>query len=207
MGFSEGNVCCCDGAHAWYALYTRHQHEKSIANMLTNKGFEVFLPLYRVGHRWKDRTKQLSLPLFPTYVFLWSCLARRIDVLKTPGVYEFVGSGGAPSVIPAEEIEAVRRAVATVSSVEPHPFLKCGDWVRVKAGALAGTEGILVRKKNLFRLVLSIELLNRAVALEVDATEVEKVARPGGLARKNEELLRTPAFSRFPSGTSAAVNL
>lgn len=176
---NELNACTCEKPHAWYAIYTRHQHEKAIANILTNKGFEVFLPLYLVGRRWKDRTKQLSLPLFPTYVFLWSCLDRRVDVLKTPGVYQFVGFGGMPSAIPTEEIESVRRAVNTTLSIEPHPFLKCGDWVRVKSGPLTGLEGVLVRKKNLFRLVLSVEMLNRAVALEVDVTKVEKLAKQG----------------------------
>jgi len=207
MSTNEAHACSCGGPHAWFALYTRHQHEKSIANMLTNKGFEVFLPLYVVGHRWKDRTKQLSLPLFPTYVFLWSCLTRRIDVLKTPGIYHFVGLGGMPSVIPTEEIESVRRAVATASSIEPHPLLKCGDWVRVKSGALAGVEGILVRKKNLFRLVLSVELLNRAVALEVDVTKVERVARPGSLSSAHEKLFRPTGFSQGTLATSAAAEL
>ena len=207
LAASEANICGCGGLHAWYALYTRHQHEKSIATTLTNKGFQVFLPLYLVGHRWKDRTKQLSLHLFPTYVFLCSCLSRRLDVLKTPGVYHFVGFGGMPSAIPEEEIESLRRAVATASGIEPHPFLKCGDRVRVKSGALAGVEGMLVRKKNLFRLVLSVELLNRAVAFEIDVTNVEKVASPGPQVSKQPELLKRTDFSRFPSGTGAAAEL
>lgn len=198
------NTCSCGGAHAWYAIYTRHQHEKSIANMLTNKGFEVFLPLYLVGHRWKDRTKQVSLPLFPTYVFLWSCQARRIDVLKTPGVYQFVGSCGMPSAIPEEEIESVRRAVISTLNIEPHPFLKCGDRVRVKSGALAGMEGMLVRKKNLFRLVVSVELLNRAIAMEVDVTTVEKLATQGPLAPTHEELFRPTDLSRATGAAHSA---
>jgi transcription antitermination factor NusG len=160
---------------AWYAIYTRHQHEKSIANMLTSKGFEVFLPLYEAGRQWKDRTKRLQLPLFPSYVFLLTCLDRRVEVLKTPGVCQFVGVTGVPSAVSMEEIESVRRAVDTQLRVEPHPFLKCGDRVRIKTGPLLGLEGILVRKKNLFRLVLSIELLNRALAMEVDVTTVEKI--------------------------------
>jgi transcription antitermination factor NusG len=196
-----------EAAPAWYALYTRHQHEKSIANMLTNRGFEVFLPLYLVGHQWKDRTKQLSLPLFPTYVFLWSCLGRRVDVLKTPGVYQFVGFGGMPCAIPTEEIESVRRVVTSALSIEPHPFLKCGDRVRIKSGSLAGVEGILVRKKNLFRLVLSVELLNRAVALEVDVTKVERLAKQNSLTSAHEGHFSSTDFSRATGAANPAAEL
>jgi transcription antitermination factor NusG len=163
---------------ASYALYTRHQHEKAVAHILSNKGFEIFLPLYTVAHRWQDRTKQLSLPLFPCYVFLRGGLDRRLQVLTTPGVYSIVGCAGRPAVIPEIEIDAVRRAVESYLRVEPYPFLKCGDWVRVKSGPLLGLEGILVRKKNLFRLVLSVELLGRSAAVEVDVCMVERLAAP-----------------------------
>ena len=176
MSFQANEPISCQGGGAtWYALYTRHQHEKAVANILSNKGFEVFLPLYTAAHRWKDRTKQLSLPLFPSYVFLWSCLDRRLDVLTTPGVHDFVGWGGRPAPIPQTEIEAVRRTVETALRVEPHPFLRCGDRVRVRHGSLAGIEGILVRKKGLFRLVLSVEMLAKSVAVEMDVSAVERV--------------------------------
>jgi transcription antitermination factor NusG len=160
----------------WYALYTRHQHEKVVANTLSTKGFQVFLPLRTVGHQWKDRIKQLPLPLYPSYVFLHTSLSRRVEVLRTPGVNEFVGFGGMPSAIPAEEIEAVRRAVDSSLQVEPYPYLKCGDHVRVKSGPLAGLEGILVRKKSLCRLVLSIEILSRSVAVEMEMSKVERLS-------------------------------
>jgi len=158
---------------AWYALYTRHQHEKAVAHILSNKGLEIFLPLYTVAHRWQDRTKQLSLPLFPCYVFLRGGLDRRLQVLTTPGLYSIVGCAGRPAVIPEVEIDAVRRVVESYLRVEPHPFLRCGGWVRVKSGPLLGLEGILVRKKNDFRLVLSVELLGRSAAVEVDVWMVE----------------------------------
>ncbi len=160
---------------AWYALYTRHQHEKAVSRMLSSKGFETFLPLYPMAHRWKDRTKQLWLPLFPCYVFLRGGLERQLEIVTTPGVYTLVGSHR-PAVIPPAEIDAVRRVVERTLRVEPHPFLKCGDWVRVKSGPLAGIEGILVRKKNLARLVLSVELLEQSVAVEVDVSMVERRA-------------------------------
>jgi transcription antitermination factor NusG len=160
----------------WYVIYTRHQHEKTVAQILSSKGFEIFLPLYAAVHRWKDRDKQLSLPLFPCYVFLKGGMDRRFDIVTTPGMYSFVGVQNRAEAIPAEEIEAIRRVVESPVRVEPHPFLKCGDRVRVKSGPLEGVEGILTRKKNLFRLVLSVELLRQAVALDIDAYLVEKIS-------------------------------
>jgi len=168
--------------NAWYAIYTRHQHEKVISQMLSNKGFEVFLPLYRATRRWKDRAKQLLLPLFPCYLFLRGEVERRLDIITTPGIVSLVGSAGVPALIPEEEIAAVRQVVEYGAKVEPHPFLRCGDWVRVKSGPLEGIEGILVRKKNLFRLVLSVELLEKSAAVEVDVSAVERVpSRNAGL--------------------------
>jgi transcription antitermination factor NusG len=159
----------------WYAIYTRHQHEKTVAQILTSKGFEVFLPLYGAAHRWKDRTKAVSLPLFPCYVFLKGGLERRLDIVTTPGIYALVSTAGQPAAIPPIELEAVRRAVENTLRVEPHPFLKCGEWVRVKSGPLAGFQGILVRKKNLYRLVVSVEMLGKAAAVEIDAFLVERL--------------------------------
>ena len=158
---------------AWYAIYTRHQHEKAVANVLTTKGFEVFLPVYTARHQWKDRTKELSLPLFPSYVFVHTCLRERVEVLRTPGVYEFVEFGGVPSAIPLEDIQTVRRAIEHSLAIAPHPNLHCGDRVRVSSGPLTGSEGILARVKSQYRLVLSIDILNRSVAVEVDLSEVE----------------------------------
>jgi transcription antitermination factor NusG len=160
---------------AWYAIYTQHQHEKVVANLLSKKNFAVFLPLYTAQRQWTDRTKQLSLPLFPSYVFVHTCLRERIEVLRTPGVYQFVGFGGVPHPIPNDEIEAVQRAIEHSLAIEPHPYLHRGDRVRVKSGPLVASEGILVRMKNQYRLVLSIELLNRSVAVEVEQSEVEPV--------------------------------
>jgi transcription antitermination factor NusG len=160
-------------ASAWWALYTRHQHEKVIAEMLSAKGFEVFLPLYESTRRWKDRRKILSLPLFPCYVFVRGGLDRRLQVLTTPGVHMILYRGDQVAFIPESEIEAIQRAVDGSFRVEPHPFLKCGARVRVIRGALEGVEGILTRKKNLCRLVLSVDMLAQSVAVEVHASDVE----------------------------------
>lgn len=159
----------------WWALYTRHQHEKVVAEMLTAKGFEVFLPAYDSIRRWKDRRKVLSLPLFPCYVFVRGRLDGRLQVVTTPGVHMLLSRGEQIAVIPEEEIGAIRRAVEGSFRVEPHPFLKIGERVRVTRGSLTGVEGILVRKKNLYRLVLSVDMLAQSVGVEVDASDVEPI--------------------------------
>jgi len=161
--------------NAWWALYTRHQHEHAIADSLSAKGFEVFLPLYQSLRRWKDRQKMLWLPLFPCYVFVRGGVNRRLDVVSTPGVHMILSNGDRVAVVPDEEINGIRLAVERPALVEPHPFLKCGDRVRVTRGSLEGVEGILIRKKNLYRLVLSVDMLAQSAAVEIDASEVEPV--------------------------------
>ena len=173
----------------WWALYTRHQHEKTVAEMLTTKGFEVFLPVYESMRRWKDRKKVLSLPLFPCYVFVRGSLERKLHVVTTPGVHMILYHGEQLAVIPEEEIQAIRAAVDGDFRVEPHPFLKCGDRVRVMRGSLAGVEGILTRKKNLFRLVLSVAMLAQSVAVEIDAADVEPVGTRGATSAVHSDQL------------------
>ena len=159
----------------WWALYTRHQHEKVVADMLTAKGFEVFLPVYESIRRWKDRSKVLSLPLFPCYVFVRGGLNRRLQVVTTPGVHMILYHGENVAAIPEDEIQAIRLTVEGQFRVEPFPFLKCGERVRVVRGTLEGVEGVLVRKKNTYRLVLSVEMLAQSVAVEINAADVEPV--------------------------------
>jgi transcription antitermination factor NusG len=175
------------GGHAessspWWALYTRHQHERTVADMLGTKGFDVFLPVYESVRRWKDRRKVLSLPLFPCYVFVRGDLGRRLQILSTPGIHMILSHGDNFAAVPETEIQAIRRTVDGHFRVEPHPFLRCGDRVRVKRGSLEGIEGILVRKKNVFRLVLSVEMLAQSVGVEVDAADVEPVRAQGGIS-------------------------
>jgi len=164
---------------AWWALYTRHQHEKVVAEILSQKGFEVFLPLYDSMRRWRDRRKLLELPLFPGYVFVRGLPSRRLQVVSTPGVHMILTKGDQIAVIPEDEIQAVRRAVDGNYRVEPHPFLRIGERIRVTRGSLEGVEGILVRKKNLYRLVLSVEMLAQSVSVEVSASDVEAAGRQG----------------------------
>ena len=170
---SDGSM---DSESFWWALYTRHQHEKVIAQILTTKGFEVFLPIFESIRRWKDRNKILSLPLFPCYVFVRGGLSRRSLVVTTPGVHMILYNGERIAVIPEAEIEAIRRAVEGPFRVEPHPFLRCGERVRVTRGSLEGVEGVLVRKKGLYRLILSVDMLAQSVAVEIDASDVEPVS-------------------------------
>lgn len=159
----------------WYAAHTRHQHEKMVARMLANKGFEVFLPLYTEARQWRDRIKKVELPLFSCYVFLRGNLEHRLPIVTTPGVHGLLTSAGKLAGIPEEEIQAVRTVIENRINVEPHPFLRCGDLVRVKSGALCGLEGLLVRKKGQTRLIISVTLLERSVAAEVDASTVERI--------------------------------
>lgn len=178
---------------AWYALYTRHQHEKTVVHLLASKGFETFLPLQTVTRRWKDRTKVLSLPLFPCYVFLRGELHRWVQIENTPGLFSLVRSAGRPAAISEAEIEALRR-VEALRALEPHPYLQYGDRVRVVSGPLEGIEGILVRKKNQLRLVLSVELLEKSAAVEVDASAVERI-----VTRNAAQVLTTQTnFWNFP---------
>jgi transcription antitermination factor NusG len=157
----------------WWAVYTRHQHEKAVAEMLATKGFEVSLPLYESVRRWKDRSKILSLPLFPCYVFVRGGLNRRLEVVTTPGIHTILYHGDRIALIPEEEMGAIRTAVNSQERIEPHPFLRCGERVRVIRGSLEGVVGILIRKKNLYRLVLSVEMLAQSVSVEINASDVE----------------------------------
>jgi transcription antitermination factor NusG len=162
----------------WWAVYTRHQHEKVVAQVLETKGFEVFLPLYETIRRWKDRNKVLSLPLFPCYVFLRGGLDRRLQVLTTPGIHTVLYNGERIAFIPDDEIDAIRRVVDSSCKAEPHPFLRYGDKVRVTRGSLEGVEGVLIRKKSQYRLVLTMEMLAQSVAVEIDAADVEPAKYP-----------------------------
>jgi len=189
-------VTGCDDS-PWWALYTRHQHEKTVADMLSAKGFEVFLPLYDSMRRWKDRQKLLTLPLFPCYVFVRGGLNRRLQVVTTPGVHMILSHGERVAVIPESEIQAIRQTIEGPFRVEPHPFLKCGERVRVIRGTLQGVEGILIRKKNLTRLVLSVSMVAQSVAVEIDALDVEPVtvqeSSVGTIPGQTLEAGRTPA--------------
>lgn len=160
----------------WYALYTRSRHERQVVSQLERKHIEFFLPLYESQRRWKDRRVQLLMPLFPGYVFVHMALRDRLQVLTISGAVRFVAFDGRPAPLSERDVEALRQGLRQGVRVEPHPYLKIGRRVRVRSGPLAGTEGILKRKKDRFRLVLSLDLIMRSVAVEVDAADVEPIS-------------------------------
>jgi len=159
----------------WYAVQTCANHEKRVLQQLGLRTVEAYLPQYESVRRWKDRRVRLHLPLFPGYVFVHLALRDRLRVLQTPSVVRLVGFGGQPAALPDHEIEALRQGLAREMRIEPHPYLKVGHRVRVRTGPLRGLEGILVRKKNVSRLVVSLDLIMRSVAAEIDVAELEPV--------------------------------
>ncbi len=159
----------------WYAAYTWARHEKSVAKQLEERRVESFLPLYKSWHRWKDRRQLVELPLFPSYVFVHMTLRERVRVLELPGVAALVTFQGRPAPLPELEMEALRRGLEQEIYAEPHPFLRVGHKVRVRGGPMAGTEGILLRKKDKLRVVISLEVLMRSIAVEVDAADIAAV--------------------------------
>ena len=138
----------------WYAAYTSANHEKRVAQQLTWRSVEHFLPVYESVRRWKDRRVKLEMPLFPGYVFVHLALRDRLRVLQVPGVARLVGFNGTPTALPEAEIAALRGGLESGLRAEPHPFMTVGRRVRVKYGALAGVQGILLKKKNRARLVV-----------------------------------------------------
>lgn len=160
----------------WFALYTCANHEKRVAAQLEARAVEHFLPLYRSRRNWKDRRVFLDLPLFPGYVFARFEWPERARALQARGVVRLVGSDGQPCPLAETDIEALRAGITGALPFEPHPYLTAGKRVRILHGPLAGMTGILVRKKNSFRVILSVDLVARSVALEVDAADLERLA-------------------------------
>ena len=164
-----------DSQPLWYAAYTSANHEKKAAAEISRRGVESFLPLYRAVRRWSDRRVELEMPLFPGYVFVHLALRDRLRVLQVPGVAKLVGFGGLPAALPDEQVEALRAGLAGQLHAEPHPFLTAGRRVRVRSGPFQGMEGIVVRRKNKNRLVISLELIQQAMAVDMDDACLEEL--------------------------------
>ena len=171
----------------WFAIRTRSQCEKLTTVVLRNKGYEPFLPSYRVERRWSDRIRKMDVPLFSGYVFCRFDINFRLPILTMPSVVEIVGTGRTPVPIDDAEIASIQTLVESGLSVEPASFLEVGKPVRVVAGPLRGLNGILLHSPNGDRLVVSITLLRRSVAAEIDRRWVVPAA----------------AASRFASGSSS----
>ena len=157
----------------WYAVYTLSRHEKQVALQAECAGVDCFVPLYKSVRRWKDRRKELELALFPGYVFVRINLSERLSVLRLPGVVQIVGFGGKPARLPEAEIDGLRAGLASHTPLHPHPYVRTGKKVRISDGPMAGLEGILLRRKNTCRVALSIDLIMRSVAVEVDEADIE----------------------------------
>lgn len=161
-----------DARLGWYAVWTRSRAEKSVRDQLTGKGIEVFLPTVIQWSRWKDRRKQVEWPLFPGYCFVKMDPRSKLPVISCDGVVHIVSVDGWAAEIPEQEIEAIRTLVGSTLALDPCPFLDEGDPVRVVAGPLTGVTGRLLRKGKDARLVVSIELIGRAVSVQVHAADV-----------------------------------
>ena len=164
----------------WFAAYTNSHHEKSVASRLAERHIESFLPLYAARHTWKNRCERnLDLPLFPNYVFVHIHPRERVRILEVPGVLSLVGFGRTLAALPDFEIETLRSGLGR-HRIEPHPYLVIGERVRIKAGSMIGLEGVLLRKKSSFRVVLALDAIFRCVAVEVDAEDLEPVTQNSG---------------------------
>jgi transcription antitermination factor NusG len=176
----------------WFALQVRSQHEKGIAEFLGGKGYESFLPLHKCRKRWSDRVKEVELPLFPGYLFCRFNPLDRLPILKTPGVIQIVGYNRQPVAIEEFEIEAIQTLVASGMPNHPWPFLQAGERVRIESGSLRGVEGILTEFRGSHRLIVSITLLQRSVAVEIDSALVtplrslESKRSASGIARARQ---------------------
>lgn len=152
----------------WYAAYTKPRHEKNVAAQLGLREVETYLPLYRAIHNWNGRKAEVDLPLFPGYVFVKVPLTERVRVLEQPGVVRLVGVNGKATALPDEEMELLRSSLAFCKA-EPYPFMVAGEKVRIRTGPMAGFEGKILRRKGKVRLVVSLDLIQRSIVLELDA--------------------------------------
>lgn len=163
-----------NGLH-WYALRTRSRHEKLVRDQLDKQGIEPLLPTVKRLSQWKDRKKEIEVPLFSGYCFVRFSQREKTPVQKVTGVVEIVGSGSRPEPIPEQEIDALRRLMTSVLPYDPHPYLHEGMSVEVVRGPLQGIQGILLRKEKRHRLVLGVRLIQQAAAVEIDVNDVVAV--------------------------------
>ncbi len=156
----------------WYAAYTSSRHEKKVAEHLRQRDVECFLPLYETVHRWANGRHKVQLPLFPGYVFVHINLENKVRVLQVPGLVEFVTFQDGPAILPDADIEALQTSLTAGLCTQPHPYLAVGSRVEICRGPLQGMRGVLLRQPGVFRVVLSIEMIMRAIVVEVEASDV-----------------------------------
>jgi transcription antitermination factor NusG len=158
--------------YPWFALQVRGRRELAVAEYLRGQGYEWFLPLYKCQKVWSDRIKEVESPLFPGYLFCRLDPQFRLPILKTPGVIQIVGSNRQPTPVDEREIAAIQTLITTGARNQPWPFLEVGDKVRIESGPLSGLEGLLVEFRGSHRLVISVTLLQRSVAVELHSEVV-----------------------------------
>ena len=163
---------------SWFALQVRSRWENKTAELLSSKGFEILLPSYTTKRRWSDRCKIVEAPLFPGYLFCRFNVHNRLPVLITPGVISVVGRDKTPIAVEESEIDALQRVMLSGIQAQPWPYLEIGERVRIKDDVLDGMEGILASFKGNQRVVISVTLLRRSVALEIDRSQIEPLASP-----------------------------
>lgn len=159
----------------WYGVRTRSNQEKIASVALREKGFAEYLPVYRTLRRWSDRIVEREKPLFPGYVFCRFDFGKRLSIMTTPGVVSVVGFGNEPAPIDEREIEAVQTILNSEIPAQPCPFLREGQRIRVTSGALEGLEGILLRKKTTWRMVVSVAMLQRSISVEIDRDRIATI--------------------------------
>lgn len=156
----------------WYAAYTCANQERRVAEQLGRRGIEHFLPNYESVRKWKDRRVRLLMPLFPGYVFVHVALSNRLGVLQVPGVVQLVAFNGHPAPIPEHDLARIRGLLDKGLRAEPHPYLKKGQHVRVEDGPFAGMEGVIIRRQNGTRFVISFEFIRRSIAVELNGANL-----------------------------------
>jgi transcription antitermination factor NusG len=178
----------------WFALQVRTRWEGSTALLLSGKGYQTFLPTYKTKKRWKGRVRDVESALFPGYVFCQFDALKRLPILVTPGVISVVGQGRIPQPVEAGEIAAIQTIVSSGFRAEPWPFLELGQKIRIEQDVLQGLEGILVSFKGTHRIVVSVSLLRRSIALEIDRSCVKPLSPAGTGVR--EAIPSHPLFQR-----------
>lgn len=180
------------GDCSWFAIQVRATHEKRVSSLLQGKGYECFLPLEKGRRLWSDRIREVELPLFPGYVFSRFDPVVRLPVLKTPSVLKIVGAGRMPIPVDDAEIAGIQTIVKSRLAVSPYPFMRIGDRVQIRSGPLCGLEGILLEMRQRHRLIVSVTLLQRSVAVDIDSAWVIATSQSSFRKRREPSMVFAP---------------
>jgi len=179
-----GTLSVSDSSHAWYAIRVKSRCEKMVSDQFRQKGYEEFLPMYWSRRLWSDRVKVLQLPVFSGYIFCRFDVDKRLAILQTPGVVHIVAKGKIPAPVDPQQLENVRLAITSGQAVQPWSRMEVGRQVRIELGPMRGVTGTLLRYKNASQMILGVDLMQRAVAVEVDESWVVPCHQPSPLARE-----------------------